>query len=113
MSKLKKANNKGFTLLEVLVAVAILGLGIVFVFRSFFTVLEAEKISQSVLQNCFLAEDYLWQIEMDLKNNFKNTSLADSYKITDLIPSGLKELDLSVDKSRGSLNLKSYLYKRI
>ncbi len=111
MSKSAESSNKGLTLLEVLVAVAILGLGIVFVFRAFFSVLEAEKRSQNIMESYFLAEDYLWQIEVSLRNNTKVNLPGGSYEIIDLEIPGLKELDFGLIKGKSSINLKSYLYK--
>jgi len=112
MLKSAKSSNKGLTLLEVLVAVAILGVGIVFIFRSFFTVLAAEGLSQDIMENCYLAEEYLWQIEMGLKSNPEVVPKEIKYKISDIEPIGLKEVDLSVTKNKNTLDFKSYSYKR-
>ncbi|MFA4843036.1 MAG: prepilin-type N-terminal cleavage/methylation domain-containing protein, partial [Candidatus Omnitrophota bacterium] len=61
--------NKGLTLLEVLITVAILAGAIVFVFRGFLTALSATKFSQNVTLACLLAEDKIWKAE----NNFPDT----------------------------------------
>lgn len=60
---MKYKSNKAFTLLEVLITVAILSTAIVFVFRSFTTSLSSTKFSQNITLACYLAEGKLWEIE--------------------------------------------------
>lgn len=69
-------SNKAFSLLEVIITVAILSTAIVFVFRAFTTVLSSVKFSQNITLACFLAEDKLWRIE----NNFALTDEAQPEK---------------------------------
>lgn len=60
MSRLK---NKGFTLLEVMLAVTILSVGLVMVLGSFVNSLRAIKISQDFLVASLLLEEKIWQKE--------------------------------------------------
>lgn len=53
----------GFTLVEVLITVAILSTAIIFVFRSFTVLLSSVKFSQDLNLACFLAEGKMWEIE--------------------------------------------------
>ena len=55
--------SRAFTLVEVLLAVAILSGAIVFVLRSFMASLSAVRLSQDMTQACFLAEGILWSAE--------------------------------------------------
>lgn len=59
-----KKSKRAFSLLEVVITVAILSTAIVFVFRSFATVLATAKLSQNMTLACFLAEDKLWEAEV-------------------------------------------------
>lgn len=56
-----KSNNKGFTLLEVMVASAVLSLGIVFIFQSFFSVLRSYDYCQRYIASSAFAHEKLWQ----------------------------------------------------
>jgi type II secretion system protein I len=53
----------GFTLFEVLIALAILSTAIVFIFRSFTSSLASAKFSQNITLACFLAENKIWELE--------------------------------------------------
>lgn len=55
--------SKAFTLLEVLITVAILSTAITFLFRSFTAVLSSAQFSQYISLACYLSEDKLWEIE--------------------------------------------------
>jgi len=57
---MSKSKNKGFTLLEVMLAVAVLSLGLVMVVRSFATSLRAIKISHNFLVANLLLEERIW-----------------------------------------------------
>ncbi len=56
-------SNRAFTLLEVLITVAILTTGIVFLFRSFAASLSAARFSQHISLACYLAEGKIWELE--------------------------------------------------
>ncbi len=59
--------NKAFTLLEVLIALAILSTAIVFIFRSFTASLSSVKFSQNITLACFFAENKIWELEQEQK----------------------------------------------
>lgn len=61
--------NKAFSLLEVIITVAILSVAIIFIFRSFTAAIASTKFSQNITLACFLAESHLWEIEQSYKDN--------------------------------------------
>jgi len=66
--KIKNYNNlTGFTLAEVLIAMAIFVGGIVFVLRSFVTLLSVTSFSQNMTTACFFTEEKIWEIEQNYK----------------------------------------------
>ncbi|MFH1191309.1 MAG: prepilin-type N-terminal cleavage/methylation domain-containing protein, partial [Candidatus Omnitrophota bacterium] len=66
ISKRKKSSlrrpfsKRGFSLAEVLITMAILVTGIVFVFRAFVTSMSSAKFSQNITMACLLAENKIW-----------------------------------------------------
>jgi hypothetical protein len=57
------------------VAVAVLSTAIIFIFRSFTTILSLTKLNQNIASACLLAEGKLWEIEQrhkDLKEPIPN-----------------------------------------
>ena len=60
-------SNKAFTLLEVLIALAILSTAIVFIFRSFTSSLSSAKFSQDITLACFFTENKIWELEQEQK----------------------------------------------
>ena len=56
-----KSKNKGFTLLEVMVASAVLSLGIVLIFQSFFSVLRSHDYCSRYFASSAFAHEKLWQ----------------------------------------------------
>jgi prepilin-type N-terminal cleavage/methylation domain-containing protein len=58
-------SNRAFSLLEVIITVAILATAIVFIFQGFSAVLSSITLSQNITQACFLSEDKLWKLEND------------------------------------------------
>lgn len=58
---MRKPKNKGFTLLEVMLAVTILSVGLVMVVRSYVTSLQAIKISKDFLIANLLLEEKIWE----------------------------------------------------
>lgn len=99
-------SNKAFTLLEVLITVAILSTAIVFVFRSFTASLSSVKFSQNITLACYLAKSKLWEIEQYYKNNLElpasgeetvqNKKFNWSYEITVSETSNLEQLKLTI-----------------
>lgn len=63
--------NRSFSLLEVLITVAILSTATTFVFRSFTTSLYSSRFSQNITLACYLAEDKIWEIEQSYKDALK------------------------------------------
>lgn len=61
-------SNKAFTLLEVLIALAILSTAIVFIFRSFTSSLSSVKFSQNMTLACFFAENKIWELVEEQKS---------------------------------------------
>jgi len=62
-------SNKAFSLLEVLITVAILSTAVIFVFRSFTASLSSAKFSQNITLACYLAEAKLWEIEQNQRQS--------------------------------------------
>lgn len=60
-------SSSAFSLLEVIITVAILSTAIVFIFQAFTTVLSSSKFSQNITNACLLAEDKLLDIEQRQK----------------------------------------------
>ena len=63
--------NRGFTLIEVLITIAILSTAIIFVFRSFATLLAAQKTSQALILGTFLAEEKIWEAKTEQKKSLQ------------------------------------------
>lgn len=110
-------SNKAFSLLEVLITVAILSTAIVFVFRAFTTVLSSVRFSQNITLACLLAEDKLWEIEEKQKQSqdpigsesgtekIQNQDFLWSYTTSKLADYDLIELNLTVN----NINFVTYL----
>ena len=64
-------SNKAFTLLEVLIALAILSTAIVFIFRSFTSSLSSAKFSQNITLASFFAEGKIWELEQEQKTKLE------------------------------------------
>lgn len=65
LSAMSSSKNKGFTLLEVMLAVTILSVGLVMVVRSYVTSLRAIKTSREFLTANLLLEEKIWQEEQE------------------------------------------------
>lgn len=100
--------RKAVSLIEVLITVAILSGGIVFVFRAFTTSLSAANLSQNITLASLLAEDTFWQIgQMEKEKILQEISGANvevtqnrdfniSYELSPTGVEGLNKLDVSV-----------------
>jgi len=64
-------SNKAFSLLEVLITVAILSTAIIFIFRSFTASLSAVRFSQDITLACYLAEDKFWEMKQKQKKSIR------------------------------------------
>jgi prepilin-type N-terminal cleavage/methylation domain-containing protein len=60
-SELMRGNRKGFTLLEVMVAAAVLSLGIVFIFESFLSISNTSDYCVSYITSSAFAHEKLWE----------------------------------------------------
>ncbi|MCK9614256.1 MAG: hypothetical protein M0R48_01985 [Candidatus Omnitrophica bacterium] len=118
--------NKAISLIEVLVTVAILTGGIVFVFRGFMTSLSAANLSQNIMLASFLVEDKFWQIEEMQKQKIlpensgletikvQNREFNVKYEISRTGIEGLSKLNVSVSwpkdrKNSHSVDFVTYL----
>ena len=62
--------SKSFSLIEILITIAILSSAVVFIYRAFTASLSAARFSQNMTLASFLAEDKLWEIEESQRNKF-------------------------------------------
>jgi len=62
----QKSRNKGFTLLEIMVATAVLSLGLVMIYQAFFISLNAFKYYSNYLKVSSWLDEKLWEAEDDL-----------------------------------------------
>lgn len=98
--------NRSFTLLEVLVTVAVLATAITFVFRSFATSLSSVRLAQNITAACYLTEETMFELELANKFGLKlpdfqeqkiqNKIFNRKYEIQDTDTMNLKELNLEV-----------------
>lgn len=98
--------NKAFSLIEVLITVAILSTAIIFVFRSFTASLNTARFSQDITLASFLAEDKLWNIEKKFIANaalpfsgseiMQNRTFNWDYKITETQIANLSQFKFTV-----------------
>lgn len=120
---MKSRLNRAFTLIEVLITVAILSSAIIFVFRSFATALTSVKFSQDLTRACYLAEDKLWEINQyslngnSLPEQGSEDKFRWEYEISPASEPNLEELKLNVywkknkKESDYSLQFSTYLAK--
>lgn len=122
---MRSRSNSAFSLLEVLIATAILSTAVIFIFRSFVTALSAVKLSQNITLAGYLAEDKLWEIGQAYRLGAPLTGSGSdnqgypafnwSYEISDTDMQDLKELRLTLSWQQGrqpgeySLGFLSYL----
>lgn len=107
---LRIGNRNGFTLVEVMVATAILALGVVMIYQGFFISLDSLGYCLDYLRLSPLAEEKIWQAQDALSRLGPNSGLETSgsfiegrrnfrwnlsYNSLDE-PSGLYEINLSV-----------------
>ena len=115
---MKSKSNNAFSLLEVILTVAILTTAIVFLFRSFTTVLSSVRFSQDITASCYLAEAKLWEAGQIIHNNpilnesgrqtIQGRDFLWNYKTEKLENSNLLELDFSVSWNENLRQEKTY-----
>jgi type II secretory pathway pseudopilin PulG len=71
-------NGAAFSLIEVLVSIALLSTAIVFIFRAFNTSLSAARLSRNISLTCFVIEQKIWEIEQQRKDNLAIPETASS-----------------------------------
>ena len=97
---------RSFTLIEVLITVGILSTVIIFILRSFMTLLSSVRFSQDLTFACYLAKDRLWKIEQARSKGILASasgteelgarSFAWSYEIIDFGDPDLRQLTLKI-----------------
>jgi len=112
-------SNKAFSLLEVIITVAILSSAIVVVLRAFTTIISAAKLSQDITLACFFTEDKLWKLENDFplqEDGAEENRFTYSYEFLDTNTPKLKELKFNVsweEKRNSPYSLEFYTYKLV
>ncbi|MBI4706487.1 MAG: prepilin-type N-terminal cleavage/methylation domain-containing protein [Candidatus Omnitrophica bacterium] len=123
---MRSRSSKAFSLIELLVTMAILAAGIVFIFRSFAASLAGVKLSQNITNACLLAENKVWEIGQHYKDGFSFPEQGAeesgvkkfdwNSKFSDTEIAGLKKLDLIVSWPEGtmaySMNFSTFVYKK-
>lgn len=89
---MESKSNKAFSLFEVMVAVMILSTALVFIFRSFTSVLTVVKLSRNLTLACWLAEEKMWEASLRVKGATSAFSLNSSKVIQGLEFSSLVSL---------------------
>ncbi len=120
MTILRIGNKKGFTLIEVMVAVAVLSFGLVMVYQAFFIVLDSYNYSADYLEIAPWIDEKIWHSQdiimrmAGLENNprqgeffarNKKFSWSLDFRVLDPI-SNLSEVNLEVAWKEGRRNVK-------
>ncbi len=79
---LKLSQNKGFLLFEAMVAVAVLSLGITLTLNSFFSIIDAARVSQDYIIASSLIEAKMFQLETGeiLETEVQSGDFGEGYK---------------------------------
>jgi type II secretion system protein I len=114
--------NKAFTLLEVLITIAIISVAVVFIYKGFSVIIAATSKSQDILLACYLAEEKFWEASRNPsvttaegQEDMQNRVFKWQYVLEkDPQALDLNELFLTVNwqtrKSTNSLNLDFFSY---
>lgn len=97
---------RAFSLIEVLITVAILSTAIIFLLRAFASSLSAAQFSQNLTLACYLAEEKIFEAQNSFAYKKANTDEGSQeiqgrdfkwrYALTDSTKKGLKNLELTV-----------------
>lgn len=100
---MKSISDDAFSLIELLIAAAILSTAAIFIFRSFSTALSAVRLSQNITLAGYLAEGKLWEIEQAYlsgktlpspqADRLENINFKWAYAILDTDIHGLKKIN--------------------
>ena len=118
-------SNRAFSLLEVIITVAVFSTALVFVLRAFTTVLFGAQLSQDMTLACWAAENKLWEIEQAISTGAAYPDREGTQVIQDkefrwdyeLLPGSyvkLSELDLTISwrqhaGKEGKIDIATYL----
>ena len=106
--------KRGFTLIEVLVTTAVLSLGIVLIYRGFFTLLDSYGYYSNYLRVAAFADEKLWQAQDALscfgpgagagssgRLNIRNKNFNWRLSVSPIEAESLYRIDLAVDWQEG------------
>jgi len=118
-------SNRAFSLLEVIITVAVISTALVFVLRAFTTVLFGARLSQDMTLACLAAENKLWEIEQAPSTGaaypdkegaqiIQDKEFKWSYKLLPGPQAKLLELDLAISWRQhagleGKIDIATYL----
>ena len=121
-----KLKNKAFSLLEVIIAIAVLSIGIVFILQAMSFSARVAGLAVDVVSTSFIAQDKMQELEFAAKTN-KTNILAQgpkqnepdrfkyNYTLVDLDPLKLYEVKFDIDWQRAGraqkISLNTYLTK--
>jgi prepilin-type N-terminal cleavage/methylation domain-containing protein len=128
MNHIQKSSNQGFTFVEIMVAVAVVAIGLVAVLGSFITSYQIFQQTENYNQAVLISLDQFWQLEDALAQGDNSSSLP-SGELTDGLKkfqwafeetpiqdyNDLKEIKLKISwldgKRTGQINWATYLIK--
>lgn len=90
----KKLNSKGFTLIEVLVAVTILAIGLVLVVQAMGRTQQALRLSENISRAAYVAEEELVKMELKVREYGRASFGGESGKVD--FPRGSMKWETSV-----------------
>jgi prepilin-type N-terminal cleavage/methylation domain-containing protein len=103
--KSSNLSNRGFTLIEAMVATVILSLGTVFIFESFFISLNTYQYCADYLKVASWADNKLWEIQSSLSSLGPSASLQTSGRFSQL------NKDYTWSVGYGSVDVTGILYR--